>query len=113
MNTYKKIWQFHDVNRNHYFLPLNDILWIESSFETNIVHTLVDTYPIHALLKDILTQLPPCFIKIHRSIIVNSHHVRILGRYYVILTGGTKLPVPQKKYAMVKESLNNILMHIE
>ena len=44
---------------------------------------------------------PDFFCRIHRSYLINCHHVSKVERYYVMLVTGETLPIPEKRYTEV------------
>lgn len=66
-------------NREH-FLPLADILFIETAERTLQVHTTTDIYVMHTSLASAAALLPPTFQQIAKSTIVNLDAVSAVER---------------------------------
>ena len=66
----------HQVRLTH----VDDVMFFESDTKyTRVVANEVDGL-IRASLKELLAQLPPAFVQIHRSAVVNRHFVRAVHR---------------------------------
>jgi len=59
-------------------LFLGDILYIESMHEYIRIHTKNESHTVYHSLKSLLDVLPPDFVQIHRSYIVNFNHITVL-----------------------------------
>lgn len=80
------------------------ILYIETVKRTAklLVHTENGTVAAHGKLSDFERNYPDVFLRIHTSYLLNPAHVRKIRRFSVILSDGTELPVPEKKYTQIK-----------
>ncbi|MBN2793989.1 MAG: LytTR family transcriptional regulator DNA-binding domain-containing protein [Clostridia bacterium] len=58
-----------------YFLPYEDILFFEKVDKLVKIHTRVQSYEIHDSLKNIVSDLPSSFLRVHSSYIVNFNNV--------------------------------------
>lgn len=56
-------------------IPYEDILWIEAAGDYMCVHTEHKNYIIRVTLKQLIDTLDGSFKRIHRSTIVNIHHI--------------------------------------
>lgn len=83
------------------------ILYIETVKRTArlLVHTESGTVTARGTLPDFERTYPDIFLRIHASYLLNPAHVRKIRRFSVILSDGTELPVPEKKYAQIKRLL--------
>lgn len=65
------------VKRNsvHYVI-VEEILFIERLKHETLIHTLHECLSVYISLKEIYTYLPACFIRAHKSYIVNKHNLR-------------------------------------
>jgi len=79
------------------FVKCSEIDWIEAEGDYVKLHSLGRKYLIREKISELEKQLPsPCFMRIHRSSIVNVERIKELqplfyGDYAVILTDGTRL----------------------
>lgn len=79
-----------------YFVAVGEIDWIEASGNYARLHTGSEVHPIRQTMKDVETQLPRTFVRIHRSAIVNLDRIkeiRVLasGDATVLLSSGAAL----------------------
>lgn len=56
-------------------LPFSSIRFIKSDDVYVEIHTETDKYLHRELLKNLLPNLPPSFIRVHRSYVVNKNHI--------------------------------------
>lgn len=98
-----------DGHRTH-LVPVADLLWVESFGNYARVYTPTTRYIHRATMAAIAEQLAPYgFVRIHRTVIVNSAHVTQLrprgsGQYEVTLDMGTRLRV-SRTFRNVLEAL--------
>lgn len=92
-----------DVHR----IAAERILYIETVKRTArlLVHTESGTVTVRGTLPDVEQNYPDVFLRIHASYLLNPAHVREIRRFSVILSDGTELPVPEKKYTRIKRLL--------
>lgn len=92
-----------DVHR----IAAERILYIETVKRTArlLVYTESGTVTIRGTLPDFERNYPDIFLRIHASYLLNPAHVREIRRFSVILSDGTELPVPEKKYTQIKRLL--------
>lgn len=70
-----------------------------------LVHTESGTVTVRGTLPDFERDYPGVFLRTHASYLLNPTHVREIRRFSIILSDGTELPVPEKKYTRVKRRL--------
>lgn len=70
------------------FLDFDDILFFEKKDRAVIIHTVDDVYETHDSLKNVMVNLPPAFVRVHSSYVVNFNHahsiVETKNRSYAI-----------------------------
>ena len=100
--------RFTDRHKREYHIFPNEILYVEAD---NIYCLLICKdqnisvpYPI-ILMQELL---PDYFIRIHRSFLVNSHSITALYHHTLMMSNGTRLPVPGKKFPWLKECLETL-----
>jgi two-component system LytT family response regulator len=90
-----------DGRRGH-FVPMADILWVESFGNYARVHTTGARYLHRATMEHLAEQLAPHgFVRIHRSVIVNAARIVRLqpegsGQYEALLDSGRRLRVSRR-----------------
>ena len=91
------------------FIPLNDILYIESSNRRSVINTTDETYTSTLTIDDLVKLLPsPRFLLSHRSYIVNLDHVDELAEDF-IMDNGEIAYIAVKNYGKIKRAYNNYL----
>lgn len=89
------------VRTGQHLLPVDvdSIIWFEASGDYVVAHTATSRHMVHVSLNRIESRLDPeCYLRIHRTHIVNMRHVRRFrsvakGQLAAELTDGTLLPV--------------------
>ena len=92
-------------------LAAERILYIETVKRTArlLVHTESGTVMVNGKLPDFEQEYPDLFLRTHASYLLNPAHVKEIRRFAVILSDGTKLPIPEKKYTEVKQ----LILHMQ
>lgn len=76
-----------------------DIAYIESSNNSIIIHFCDrKEEKIYTTLKKFAKNVPIYFVQCHKSFLVNMHSVTSVSPYEFSVSGGDKIPIPQKKY---------------
>ena len=90
----------HLVIKNHIILKdktkiyINDLLYIKAEDHYIRVYTSDGkSHLVRGKLGDIETQLPPNFVRTHRSYITNRNFVRQIQRQSLMLLDGTEIPI--------------------
>lgn len=92
-------------------VELADVLWIRADGDYSELRLLDGRSELHdKSLAGLVAVLPPDFVRCHRSYLVNLRHVRTLhagsgSRYWLILAGGTELPVGRAHIAALRREL--------
>ena len=88
------------------FIPLNEITFIETQYRGTVIHCENEVYPNFQTLADIEKQLDKCFIKTHKSFIVNKNKIRkikqVADRSYEIEFIGTDKTALMSRYKFEK-----------
>ncbi|OHX67178.1 LytR/AlgR family response regulator transcription factor [Flammeovirga pacifica] len=80
----KNDYLFIRSDRKHYKINYNQVTYIESQSDYLIIHgEKEETWKTKDTIKHIEEKLPPQFLRIHRSYIVNMDHVTALNRELV------------------------------
>ena len=70
-----------------------------------LVHTQSGTLTVNGSLPGFEKSAPGLFLRVHASYLVNPAHVRGIRRFALMLSDGTRIPIPEKKYTQVKKLL--------
>jgi two-component system LytT family response regulator len=92
-------------------VPVGTIDWIGADNDYVVVHSQGKTHLLRGTLGAIENDLDPqCFVRAHRSILVNIDQIAELrrdrdGSAALVLRDGTKLPVGRRRYDDIRERL--------
>ncbi len=56
-------------------------------------------------LKNVSAQLPPNFVKVHRSYIVNKNYIKVINSNSLLLQSNVEIPVSRTFKKILKEDL--------
>ena len=76
--------------------------YAESSKRTIRLHVGNDVVETYGKLSDLIRKLPARFVQCHKSFVVNMGFIDEFGRTEITLTSGEKVPVSQKRRAIVR-----------
>ena len=88
-------------------LLFKDIRYIESYQNYVKVFILEDMLVLRMSMRKVEEQFPAYFMRIHRTLIVNSHHVSVVKQEEIVLADGTSLILSKHFYEEVKEKVVN------
>lgn len=92
-------------------VPVNSVDWIGADNDYIVVHSQGKTHLLRGTLGAIEEDLDPqCFIRAHRSILVNIEQIAELrrdrdGSAALVLRDGTRLPVGRRRYDDIRDRL--------
>lgn len=94
------------INGKVFFINESQILYVEAKLR-NCDIFMQNGEVIHGKMSfaDFEKNLDEYFVKVHRSYIVNIQHVTVIRFCELVMSNGKVIPVPQKKYAKVREEL--------
>lgn len=69
------------------------------------IHTINGDIELRIKFSDFLEQAGENFTAVHRSYAVNLNHIKEIKPYDVIMTDGSAVPIPMRKFAQTKEML--------
>lgn len=107
MEQTKRYLVVKDESRQFYRIPLDQLLYIETVKRSAklCIHTLSEEITVNGSLPQLEREWPGDLLRIHASYMVNPDYVTKVERFSAILTDGTRLPIPEKKYTQVKRQL--------
>lgn len=94
------------LNKKIFFIRIPQILYVEAKLR-NCDIFMQNGEVIHGKMSftDFEKELDEYFVKVHRSYIVNLRYVAVIQFCEIVMTNGKVIPVPEKKYAKVREEL--------
>lgn len=88
---------FELKKRNEFIrIPYADIVYFESRNRKIIVHTDAGEYETYQKLQDVESLVPPGFIRIHKSYLINRMHVFHCRSHEVMLSNGKILSISRQ-----------------
>ncbi len=103
--SYTQKLSFHDTDGKHHFLLPAEILYLESSGQQTVVHTVTETFPCFGLLKKYEEELGDPFMRVQKAYLVNLSQIRTIFRYKAVLFNGEELPIGRNWYTELKDRL--------
>ncbi|MCL1831310.1 MAG: LytTR family transcriptional regulator [Oscillospiraceae bacterium] len=67
-------------DKSEFYLPLDDVMFFETSDDTVYAHTRNDVYSTSRKLYELQAILPPPFVRVSKSTIVNVRHILSVNR---------------------------------
>jgi DNA-binding LytR/AlgR family response regulator len=92
-------------NRKDILIPLGDIIYIESSLNFIVIHTIKEQYKVKMSLAEIESKLGSSFFKCTRSFIVGLRYVHIVTKKEIILGNGVIVPLGRGLYQDINDAL--------
>ena len=94
------------VDGRHVFVPLASVGWLEAVDDYVRFHLGKVSYLVRATLSSFEEQLPPTFLRVHRSVIVNTENLLEIqtteqGDYRLLMNDGIRLPTGRSYRAAV------------
>lgn len=96
--------EFHQ-GKDYYYVPMGDIVYLESEGRKVKVATLKTTFEYYGRLKDAAKQLSEDFIMIHQSYIINKEYVFRYAYEMVELVDGTILTISLANRKLVRDKI--------
>ena len=81
-----------------YFIPLNDIIYLEKDLRKIIVHTRKGDLSFYGRFCDIMPFLDRRFVCCHKSFILNLAEIHILSREEILMSNGGYLKFGKRCY---------------
>lgn len=90
-------------------VPVQKIVYVESMRRKVAVHTVDGELEAYAKLSDLAEQLPGCFVRTHKSYLVNMGFIDRIDRKVAELSTGTCVPVSRQRSAATREAFRAYL----
>lgn len=81
------------------------IVFIESAGRIASIHTSDEQIETYGSLKMLSSQLPPWFVRTHKSYLVNLYFIKSMNGVSVELSTGSSIPVSQRRRSEVEREL--------
>ncbi|WP_130863573.1 LytR/AlgR family response regulator transcription factor [Bacilliculturomica massiliensis] len=108
----KKGWLILPRKSGVHPVRVHKICYLEKSGRCVLLHLMDGSkHVFYGRFEDVLPNLSSCFVRCHKSFVVNMEHTEELARYSFSLKTGAVVPVSQKRYqetkALYKSFLNS------
>lgn len=85
-------------------LYIDDIILVKTEGREICVVTARETYPLWGTLDEWAEKLnTPFFFRVHKSFLVNLHHVREYSYKELVMSDGEHVPIPSRRQAIVHQ----------
>lgn len=91
------------------FISRSSILYVTSDGRNSQIHCLNGDISARLSISAFLDSAGSNFVLIHRCYAVNLDHITLLKPYCVVLSDGSELPIPVKRYSDVKQKLTELI----
>lgn len=86
-------------------IPYSEIKYIESVGRKAVVYCMDKNTTMPKKLDDLEKLLPDCFLRVHKSYIININLVEQIKNYKITLFNGDVIPVAKSKYPQTKSRI--------
>ena len=109
ISTAKDIFRY-ETKKGLYLIPIRNILYMQSDLKYVQIHKVNGTQEkIFAKLTQVEEKLNNCFVRIHKSYIVNRDYVSFIDKkeHMAVLCNGEHIPISEAQYGKAMEKLRN------
>ncbi len=93
------------------FIPEDRVICLDAAEEGCIVVQDGESFAERERLAAMERKLPACFVRTHRSCIVNARRVEAVWRYQVRFDDGRTRPIAERRYLDVVEAISKVAGH--
>lgn len=104
LNRKKEKFEFQQ-GKDHYYVPMGDIVYFGSEGRKVKIVTLKETFAFYGRLREIARRLPEDFVTIHKSYIVNKEYIFRYTYEMVELVNGVALTISPANRKQVREKI--------
>ena len=90
-------------------IRISDIKYIESMGRTIFIHELFGNTKLNMKLDNFQKKLPDCFLRTHKSYIVNINMIKSVSNNSIELFSGEIIPVAKVKFFEIKRTILNYI----
>ena len=91
------------------FIPRNDILYATSDGRNCQICCFSGKINARINISSFVEKAGERFVLIHRCYAINLDHITLLKPYCVVMSNGSELPVPVKRYSEIKQLLTELI----
>lgn len=97
---------FKDTDGTVHYVLAAEIIYVEVNDKLCIIHTFGDSIIVRSSLQEIAKQ-NHFLLLVHKKYLVNRYYIKSIKRYELELINDTIIPVSQKNYLQIKNTINN------
>lgn len=101
--------QLVDIEGTTHWVDADDIVSAHSQGKRSVVHCTHEDVVTPTFLGKLVEELEGTLVRVHRCHAVNPRHVAALAPGTVTLDDGTDVPVPERRFREVKDTLAEAL----
>lgn len=105
-NLKKTVIKDHIVLKNKSKITLENLVYIHSEGHYLELYTTTNKEFIRGKISEIIKELPPNFMQIHRSYIINFNYIKEVFSNFIVLKNKTEIPISRSKKTLLKEKLS-------
>lgn len=94
-----------DSKRKLHVIMESEIIYIQANNEKSIIYYVDGRVEVTEAISSFHNRLQAPFLSVHRSYIINMNYVIGIERFWIRLCDGIQVPVPEKKYSRIKDSI--------
>lgn len=91
------------------FIDPSMIQYIQALERESVLHLIDEKRQVQTSIKELTSQLPSYFYRLHRSYFVNCNYVAKLERYELTLITGERLPIPKMRYTQIRDDITKMI----
>lgn len=91
------------------FIYPQDIIYATSDGRNTIMHCTGETINARISISEFTAKAGESFVPVHRCYVVNAEHINLIRPYCVVLSDGSEIPVPVKRYSEIKHKITDMM----
>jgi len=108
--SYDRRIELIDIHHTSSYVPLGSIIYAESKGQNSEIHTLSSSILVPKTITELHNTVLHNFLRPHISFLINLEYMDRIGRYKLVLLNGKEIPIPEKKYCLVKEQIDKLML---
>ncbi len=89
----------------NFYIDPSKVLYIETVGAKSVIHLFDQNITVNYKIGVLEGMFPDYFYRAHRSYLINTEYSIAIERYYITMSNGQLIPIPEKRYNEVKKTL--------
>ena len=102
-----------DLHHITHFLPLEEIVYATSDDKQTILYMFGRSMTVRLGITQFLQMTDNAFIAVHRCYVVNVNYIMKIKKYSVVMTDGSGIPIPVKRYDDIRQKIMKIYYDVK